>query len=228
MSDEFLDFVLPLSVYTPIDLTKDCDKDSTFMKMMLEIENEQDPKVRAEIAQKYITEYNIFTMVRFEELRDLLDNDSNLPLSLARKLYLFERSIPRRVEDKSSWLERLKIFTDTSTLERSIVEAGEVLGHKVYFSRASGDHTTLHSGRGNYGTDFYYWSTELNKAVFVEFKHWRRADIESAKEYYKDKIYGASNVIICTGDRTFYWVDYSSDTVTKLENIKIVEKLLIW
>ena len=162
--------------------------------------------------------------ISYEDLKEYLSDESSIDVTLARRLYLLERSIPRRQGDTHTWLERLKIFADTSTLEHSVIAAKDVLGKKLYFTRKSGDHEALHYGAGSYAADFYYWDDVKNKAVFVEFKHWRRADIESAKEYYKDKIYSASNVIVCTGDRRFYWIDYAADIVTEIDNIVINDK----
>ena len=215
-------------IYDPINIIGDLSSMNTFVDVVNKIESEHDADAKAAIAKKFIDDKDLIKKISYEDLKRYLSDESSIDVTLARRLYLLERSIPRRQGDTHTWLERLKIFADTSTLEHSIIATKNVLGKKLYFTRKSGDHEALHYGAGSYAADFYYWDDIKNKAVFVEFKHWRRADIESAKEYYKDKIYSASNVIVCTGDHRFYWIDYIADSITEIDNIIINDKLLIW
>ena len=215
-------------IYEPINILGDLSSMNMFVDVVNKIESESDADAKAAIAKKFIDDKDLIKEISYEDLKRYLSDESSIDVTLARRLYLLERSIPRRQGDTHTWLERLKIFADTSTLEHSVVATKDVLGKKLYFTRKSGDHEALHYGAGSYAADFYYWDDVKNKAVFVEFKHWRRADIESAKEYYKDKIYSASNVIVCTGDYRFYWIDYAADSVTEIDNIVINDKLLIW
>ena len=110
----------------------------------------RDADAKAAIAKKFIDDKDLIKKISYEDLKEYLSNESSIDVTLARRMYLLERSIPRRQGDTHTWLERLKIFTDTSTLEHSIVASKNVLGKKLYFTRKSGDHESLHYGAGSY------------------------------------------------------------------------------
>lgn len=173
-----------------------------FLTLVEAIEAEEDKNKKADIALNFLLKNNLPVKIPYPELYSILTNkESYKDIELMRYLYVFERSLPRRVTDTSTWLERLRIFTDTYLLEHSLV--GRSFNGKpvLRFTRASGDHEALNAGKGKYGSDFYYWDTKPN---FVECKHWSTDDLDAARVFYSDKRYHADHVIVCLNNKQIY------------------------
>ena len=86
-------------IYDPINIIGDLSSMNTFVDVVNKIESESDANAKAAIAKKFIDDKDLIKKISYEDLKEYLSDESSIDVTLARRMYLLERSIPRRQGD---------------------------------------------------------------------------------------------------------------------------------
>lgn len=182
---------------------------------------------RSKRAIEYLTEYNLAQSISYDTLLDWYLNGSSQ--ENWQHAYLIERSIPYYKNKIVPWQKRLLYFVGTYIMEM-FLEKKEVyinnINCKLYFSKYSGDHRSIHAGPGTDVADFYVWLNNTYEWVEYKFANYKRfPDLNSVIDYYtsgdgRSHLHKAKILIIfLEAEYKFYLINYNTNQYYCLANL---------